>query len=141
MDDRSRSFPATFDALSCLRRGKLAVLVLMLGILTGTPQPQCAIACKPFVAIKDVQISDVQEKQRVWTAVLVVDGTRCATSSGRFEIDFTRAKETAPDMQFTEQFEWKPGEFKVSLDLWWDETMTDFRIGFIAPCVCRELNF
>ena len=44
-------------------------------------------------------------------------------------------------MQFTEQFEWRPGEIGVSVDLWWDETISGHRIGFVAPCVCREWQF
>jgi hypothetical protein len=143
MDDRSPSFTSTFSNLLRLNRGKLAVAILiaLLGVFFGAPQPQCAVACKPVIAIKEVQTSGVQDLQRVWTAVLAVNGANCATSSGRFEIDFIRAKETAPDMQFTEQFEWKAGETKISLDLWRDEVITDYRIGFIAPCVCRELKF
>jgi hypothetical protein len=140
MDDRSpQSSSATVGISARLGRG--AIAVGFLAALAGSSQSHCGVACKPIITVKTVQMSAVQEMQRVWTAVLVVDSARCATSFGRFEIDFMREKEYAPDMQFTEQFDWKPGEIKVSLDLWWDEVVADYRIGFIAPCVCRELQF
>jgi hypothetical protein len=43
---------------------------------------------------------------------LSFDASRCTTTSGRFQISFDRLKETAPDLLFTEQFEWSPGMLK-----------------------------
>ena len=76
----------------------------------------------------------------VWTASIAVDRSYCAAASGAFEIDFIRIKEYAPDMQFTEKFRWAAGQFDVSIELAADESVLDYRVGFIAPCVCRDFQ-
>jgi len=58
-----------------------------------------------------------------------------------FEIDFIRGKEFGPDVQMTEKFRWTAGRFEVSVEFWADEAVLDYRIGFIAPCVCRDMPF
>ena len=62
--------------------------------------------CKPELTVKDVTFSPIHNLQRTWTARIAVDAARCATESGRFQVNFVRLKETAPDMDFTEQFSW-----------------------------------
>ena len=69
----------------------------------------------------------------------MADPSYCATRSGNFEIDVIRTKEYSPDMQFTEKYRWNAGQFDVSIELRADEAIEDYRIGFIAPCVCREI--
>ena len=71
--------------------------------------------------------------------MVVGDARHCATRSGNFEIDFVRTKENAPDLQFTETFRWQHDEFGIAMELTLDEAVIDFRIGFIAPCVCRPI--
>ena len=44
-------------------------------------------------------------------------------------------------MQFTEKVRWTSGQFDVSMELAADESILDYRIGFIAPCVCREIPY
>lgn len=113
---------------------------IILTALGGGPAA-AAVACKPAVTPQKVLISEPSGSQRLWTAVLAVDARTCASTSGSFEIDFVRQKETAPDLQFTERFTWRPGTIEVSIDIWIDETITDFRVGFVAPCVCPEPPF
>jgi hypothetical protein len=146
MDDRSWFTFIIKSLLSCcgpVKRCGLslharAVVVVCLATCADPSQSSCQVACKPIITVKSIRVSAVQEMQRTWTAVLVVDGQHCATSSGRFEVDFIRLKENGPDLQFTLPFTWRPGEIAVSVDLWWDETVHEYRIGFIAPCVCRD---
>jgi hypothetical protein len=140
MDDVQLPVVAFAGNLTPKSAGKaaLSMIIATLGGLSDTPQSLCGVACKPVIAVKSVSVSDAQDMRRVWTAVLIVDAPHCATTFGHFEIDFTRAKETAPELQFTELFAWRTGEVRVSIDLWWDESVTDYRIGFIAPCVCKE---
>lgn len=126
--------PTRQRAANLLRPLAIAGLI----ILGSLSEPLCAVACKPVITPIEVRFSDVGASQRVWTAVLVVNAFHCATSAGRFEIDFVRLKDNAPDLQFTEQFTWTPGRIEVSVNLWADETIQDYRIGFIAPCVCRD---
>jgi hypothetical protein len=115
-------------------------LLAVAGITSSVIAPgRCeAIACKPLLTITSVGFSEVRSLQRQWTAVLLADVSYCATSWGRFEIDFIRVKEHGPDMQFTKQFAWTAGQFEVTVDFWADEAVLDYRIGFIAPCVCRD---
>ena len=144
MDDRRQPIRSLispiFGSLARAAHCKLraAVFVSVLGVLIGPPQSRCAVACKPIITIKSVHLSELRDMQRVWTAVLAVNASYCATSFGRFEIDFIREKENAPDIQFTERFDWRPGQIEVSITLWWDEVVPDYRIGFVAPCVCHE---
>jgi hypothetical protein len=143
-DDRRRLIKSLTPRISERRpRGarRLSRAIIFVGALAVPPQAHCAVSCKPIIAIKSVQTSEPRDMKRGWTAILDVSAFFCATSFGRFEIDFIRQKEHAPDVQFTEQFEWRPGEIAVSLELWWDETVSAYRIGFVAPCVCREWQF
>jgi len=127
---------------STLRRlAQIAFRLLAVAIITSSviaPGRCEAIACKPLLTITSVRCSEVRSLQRQWTAVLLADVSYCATSWGRFEIDFIRIKEHGPDMQFTKPFTWKAGQFEVTVDFWGDEAVLDYRIGFIAPCVCRD---
>ena len=93
--------------------------------------------CKPVLSLRDVRISETREMQRTWTGVLVADASRCSTTSGLFDVQFTRLKEMAPDVEFTERFTWVSGHSELSLDFWWDEWLEDYRIISIAPCLCR----
>ena len=78
--------------------------------------------------------------ERKWTAVVSVDTSGCAAnSSGYFEIVFTRLKEIGPDIEFREQFAWKPALVEVSVDFWADEgSQEDAGSYDVAPCPCRD---
>src|SRR5262249_20055069 len=119
-----------------------AGLLASLLICSATTGSLCAIACKPMLVLRNVREirTSATPQSWIWTATVVVDRTYCATSTGAFEIDFIRIKEYSPDMQFTEKFRWASGQFDVSIELAADESILDYRLGFIAPCVCRELR-
>jgi len=108
--------------------------------LAGMPHAIAAPACKPALAFKDVRFSEMhlETMQRKWTALLSVDASRCATVSGRFEIMFSRMKENAPEIDFVEQFTWKPGLVEVSVDFWADEAVEDYRLTGVSACPCRD---
>ena len=76
--------------------------------------------------------------ERKWTAVLTVDASRCATTSGRFEIVFSRRKETGLEFEFQEQFTWKPALVEVSIDFWADEAVAGYWLHNVVPCPCRD---
>jgi hypothetical protein len=107
-------------------------------VLSSATQTVGQQMCKPRLSLQEVRLSEVQNQQRKWTAVLGVDASRCATATGRFDINFMRLKETGPDLPFAEHFMWRPGQLEVSVDLWVDEAVLDYSIGDIAPCPCRE---
>src|SRR5262249_18625948 len=112
--------------LFCWRAGSVARLARM---QAGGDQ-----LCKRVWSLRDVRMSEARSMQRTWTGVLVADASPCSTTSGPFEIEFTRLKETAPDLRFTERFTWTSGRSVVSIDVWWDEWVEDYRIARIASC-------
>jgi hypothetical protein len=107
-------------------------------VLLGATQPVAGNLCKPILSLRDVRLSEAHEMHRTWTGVVVADASPCSTTSGQFDVQFTRLKEVAPDLQFIERFTWVSGRSELSLDFWWDEWLEDHRIMSIAPCPCRE---
>lgn len=107
-------------------------------VLLSATQPVAGNLCKPVLSLRDARISEAHEMHRTWTGVLVTDSSPCSTTSGQFDVQFTRLKEVAPDLQFMERFTWVPGQSKLSLDFWWDEWLEDSRIISIVPCPCRN---
>jgi hypothetical protein len=107
-------------------------------VLCAPTQTMAQIPCKPVLAFKEVRFSEPQNYLRKWTGVVSVDATRCASSSGLFEIKFVRLKEMGPDLLFTKWFTWRPGLVEVVLDLWWDEAVQDYWIGDVRACRCPE---
>jgi hypothetical protein len=55
-----------------------------------------------------------------------------------FRHQLIRLKEMAPDLPFTEQFTWSPGQIEVSVNFWADEAVLAYSIGAVAPCPCRD---
>ena len=129
---------------STLRRGALTSLVACAFVAACATNALAAITCKPLLSIKNVRELRTAERPVqpwTWKATIVADASYCATRSGNFEIDVIRIKEYSPDMQFTEKYRWNAGQFDVSIELAADEAIEDYRIGFIAPCVCREIPY
>jgi hypothetical protein len=113
--------------------------VILAALLSAARPGRCeGVACKPILTIIETRFAPVRNMQRTWTAIVLADAGYCATTSGPFEIDFIRAKEDGPELQFTKGFRWRPGRFELSVDFWFDEAVVDHRIGFVAPCVCRD---
>lgn len=116
-----------------LTTAALAALVLS----GGAAQAASGSLCKPILAIKQAELSQPRGAARVWTAVVDVDASLCASPSGRFDIEFVRLKENAPDLSSTEHFAWEGRPVRLSLDLWADEAVQDYAIGYVQPCACR----
>src|SRR5258708_12004344 len=99
------------------------------GVLTGgiglvsVMQAVAQQTCRPALAFKEVRFSEMQPPtmERKWTAVLSVDASRCATTSGRFGIIFSRQKENGLEIEFQEQFTCKPALVEVQLHFWPDQ--------------------
>jgi hypothetical protein len=107
-------------------------------VLCVPAQAMAGSACKPVLTFREVRFSEAQNQLRKWTGVLAVDASRCAATSGAFEIMFVRIKEMGPDLLFSERFNWSPGLTEVSLDFWWDEAVLDYWIGDVPSCGCPE---
>src|ERR1700730_11366062 len=116
------------------------------GLLTGgigfvsVMQAVAQQTCRPALAFKEVRLSEMKPPtlERKWTAVLSVDASRCATTSGRFEIVFSRLKEIGTQIEFREQFMWQSDEMEVSVDFWADEAVEGYCVPNVAACPCRD---
>jgi hypothetical protein len=86
----------------------------------------------------EARFSEAQNHLQEWTGTISIDATRCASTSGPFEIKFVRIKEIGPDLLFTESFTWSPGLIEVLLDFWWDEAVLDYWNGDVSPCECLD---
>jgi hypothetical protein len=123
----------------CGTRRWYMTAALVASLMLGVTTPAAAeVACKPALAFKDVRFSKAQNQQRKWTATLTVDASRCAATTGQFEIRFVRLKEFGPDLVFTEKFRWTPGSVDASLNFWWDEAVQDYWIAEVEPCGCAD---
>jgi hypothetical protein len=107
-------------------------------VLWFPTQSAADLACIPILTFRESSFSPAQDQQRTWTATLHVDASRCATTSGNFDVKFVRQKEFGPDLRFTQRFIWTPGVSKVSLDFWWDEAVLDYWVGEVLPCGCAD---
>jgi len=101
---------------------------------------RAAPLCTPDLAVVGTQFSEARAWRRIWTARIAVDPSPCTAASGRFLIRFVRAKETGPDLPFSEPFTWRPGVIEVSTVFAADEAVLDFSIGYIRPCACRAIG-
>jgi len=121
-----------------VHRPSFAPLCAAIALVSGITETTAAQLCRPALTFKDVHFSEVRNLQRTWTAALAVDASRCASTSGRFDLAFTREKENAPDLEFVERFTWKPGRIEVTVYFWRDEAVLDYSIGYVEPCTCRN---
>jgi hypothetical protein len=112
----------------------------LLGVGFGLSPVAAAPVCKPALTFKDVRFSPIQHEtmERTWSATLAVDASRCATTSGRFELLFSRLKENAPEVDFTEAFIWKAESVEVSVNFWADEAVEAYWLHNVAACPCRD---
>jgi hypothetical protein len=116
---------------------------LALGIvaLTGATQALDRELCRPALAIKDVQFSEMQAPtwERTWTAIVSVDASRCTTNAtGSFEIVFSRQKENGVEVEFSEKFTWSSPAVRVAVDFWADEAVERYWISNVSACVCAQ---
>ena len=127
-----------------LRRRTLASLSVCALVASSATDALAAVTCKPILSIRNVRELRTAERPLepwIWKATIAADASHCATRSGTFEIDFIRIKEYSLDVQFTEKYRWSAGQIDVSMELVADESILDYRIGFIAPCVCRAIPY
>jgi hypothetical protein len=130
-------------ANAATRRGRAACAAFTCWVLLlNAAQAASAVACKPLLSMGAV-MTDRESPilPYEWKLAVFADARHCATRSGMFEIDFVRIQEYSPDLQFTERFQWSEGRFEVSFELSADEAVLEYRIGFVAPCVCSDIPF
>jgi hypothetical protein len=121
---------------SCIS-GLAAGMVALIGVTQALGQQ----LCRPALAIKDVQFSQMQAPtwERKWTAVVSVDASRCTTNAtGSFEIVFSRQKENGVEVEFSEKFTWSSPAVTVAVDFWADEAVERYWISNVSACVCSR---
>jgi hypothetical protein len=109
--------------------------------LSGVTQALGQQLCRPALAVKDVQFSEMQAPtwERKWTAVISVDASRCTmNSTGSFEIVFSRTKENGVEIEFSEKFIWSAPTVTVAVDFWADEAVERYWISNVSACVCAR---
>jgi hypothetical protein len=122
-------------------RSCISGLVAGIVALTGGTQALGQQLCRPALAIKDVQFSEMQAPtwERKWTAIVSVDASRCTTNStGSFEIVFSRLKENGVEIAFSEKFTWSSPTVTVAVDFWADEAVERYSISNVSACVCAR---
>src|SRR5262245_63192083 len=63
---------------------------------------------------------------------------RTTNSTGSFEIVFSRMKENAVELEFSEKFTWSPPTVTVAVDFWADEAVERYWISNVSACVCAR---
>jgi hypothetical protein len=121
-----------------LRRPRLSILLAGAVALLSATHTAAETMCRPTLTFEQARFSETRGQQRRWSAALAVDASTCATTSGRFYVNFVRLKEMAPDVLFTEEFAWSPGRIEISEEFWMDEAVLDYWIGYVAMCPCRD---
>jgi hypothetical protein len=117
------------------------LLAASLALFAGSASLGAPI-CRPDLSFKNVNLSELKNLQRTWTATLNIDASRCTDTLGNFEIRFVREKENAPELEFNELFVWQTGplhtgQIEVSLDFWVDEAVLQYALDYVWPCGCR----
>lgn len=122
-----------------MHSSRILVLLAIAGLFGATPAA-AQQTCKPALGFSQVRFSPMQPPtlERKWTAVVSVDASRCATTSGRFTIIFSRLKENGIEVDFREQFTWQPPTVEVAVDFWADEAVEGYWLNDVAPCPCRD---
>ena len=144
MCGRKCSRPFRSSAVFLRDRLRQPILTLLLAgpLVFGPAATVLAdVTCKPVLSfrnVREIRPPILQIAPWTWTASIVADTRFCATGSGSFEIDFIRTKENSAELQFTEKLRWRAGQFEVSIELTADKAIQESRIGFVAPCVCRD---
>jgi hypothetical protein len=122
-------------------RSCLSGLAAGIVALTGVTEALGQQLCRPTLAVKDVQFSEMRAPtwERTWTATVSADASRCATNaSGSFEIVFSRQKENGVEIEFSEKFTWSSPAVTVAVDFWADEAVERYWIRNVSACVCAQ---
>jgi hypothetical protein len=121
------------------RLSKSVWLSLFLAVLSVT-QAFGQQLCDPTISFLSVHYPNRQQPKmdQTWAAVLSVDASRCATTSGRFAILFTQSREIGLSTKFREAFTWKPGSVEISREFWAEDEITDYKLVEIETCPCLK---
>jgi hypothetical protein len=99
-----------------------------------------APVCKPTLTIKNVAFTEMLPPtlERKWSATVIADASRCASTAGYFEIGISRIKEYGADLEFREEFIWSAPSVKIGLDFAADEAVQSYWIDSVQECPCAR---
>lgn len=108
--------------------------------LLGMTQAAGEQICKPALTLSDVKFSEMRRPtlERKWTAIVSVDASRCTTTSGHFEVVFSRLKEIGVEVEFRERFVWSSPSVTIGVDFWADEAVERYWIDGVQACPCAR---
>jgi hypothetical protein len=121
-----------------MHRAHCAILLAGTAALFSATQTNGETLCRPTLTFEQARLAETRGLQRRWSAVVTVDASECATTSGRFFVNVVRLKEMTPDLLFSEEFTWNRGRIEISVELWLDEAVLNYWIGYVPMCPCRN---
>jgi len=121
---------------------RTCIVTLLVGSigLSGIAPAVAGRVCKPTLTVTNAKLSEMQPPmlERRWTAVVSADTRRCATTTGHFEMAFSREKENGLKFEFHEQLIWSAPSVMVGVGFWADEAVETYRIESVQPCPCAK---
>ena len=139
--DTQRFFARCAKCGLLLLRVRRAAWLVACGIaFGGATDASAGQACRPALTIANEQLSPMLPPtlERKWTATVVADASRCATSAGYFEVGISRLKEFGPELDFREQFIWSAPSVTIGVDFAADEAGEHAWIDSVQVCPCAN---
>jgi len=124
------------------RGARVAVAWLLAGtfFVAFVAQARAGQTCKPALRVTGAQLSAMKPPtlERRWTARVLADASRCATTAGYFDLGMSRMKEYGPEIEFREQFIWSAPQVEISVDFAADEAVESYWIDKVQACPCAK---
>ena len=118
----------------------VAVACILAGSVAFAAQARAGQFCKPVLRVTGAQLSAMKPPtlERRWTALVLADASRCATTAGYFDLGMSRMKEYRPEIEFREQFIWSAPQVEISVDFAADEAVESYWIDRVQACPCAK---
>jgi hypothetical protein len=132
-------FECSARRLRAVRRCTALLLASVVGF-AGVAQATGKQICRPVLSVTKVQFSAMQPPtlERRWTATVLADASRCATTAGYFTVGISRMKEYGPELEFREEFIWSAPSVLIGVDFAADEAVETYWIDSIQACPCAK---
>jgi hypothetical protein len=116
---------------------RLCGFVTIAGFALSVDSAGAKSFCRPRLELHPFRpVSGVFPQERLWKADLTGYALRCMEASGLFQLQITRLKDDAPDLDFLVTEHWRAGRFEVVLTLAPDEAIGLAQTMWISRCTC-----
>ncbi len=113
------------------------VTIAAFALLASIGSAGAEAICRPRLELDPFRpISGVFPRERVWKAELTGYALQCSEESGLFQLQITRLKDNAPDLDFLVTERWRVGRFEFLLTSASDEQIGRAQIMWISRCTC-----